>query len=107
VNYRIMISLFRNLTIAAVLAPACWAADATAGKAVFGAKCKSCHGADGTPPASMAKAMGVKPLNDAGIQGKSDAALKDSILKGFGKMKAQPVSESDADNLVAAVRTMK
>ena len=55
----------------------------------------------------MAKAMGVKPLNDAGIQGKSDAALKDSILKGFGKMKAQPVSESDADNLVAAVRTMK
>jgi cytochrome c6 len=102
-----MNSLFRNLTLLAVLAPAVWAADAAAGKTVFAAKCKSCHGADGTPPAAMAKAMGVKPMNDPGIQGKSDAALKDSILKGTGKMKAQAVSDSDADNLVAAVRTMK
>jgi mono/diheme cytochrome c family protein len=90
-----------------VLASAAWAADAAAGKAVYAAKCKSCHGADGTPSAAMAKAMGVKPLNDPSIQSKSDSALKDSILKGIGKMKAQAVSDSDADNLVAAVRTRK
>lgn len=83
------------------------AADAAAGKALFASKCKACHGADGTPPPAMAKAMGVKALNDPSIQGKSDAALKTSILKGVGKMKAQAVSDSDADNLVAAVRTMK
>jgi mono/diheme cytochrome c family protein len=84
-----------------------WAADAAAGKALFATKCKACHGADGTPPASMAKAMGVKPMNDPSVQGKSDAALKTSILKGVGKMKPQAVSDSDADNLVAAVRAMK
>jgi mono/diheme cytochrome c family protein len=83
------------------------AADAAAGKALFATKCKACHGADGTPPAAMAKAMGVKPLNDPSIQGKTDAALKTSILKGVGNMKPQSVSDSDADNLVAAVRTMK
>jgi mono/diheme cytochrome c family protein len=98
-----MISALRNLTLLCVLAPAAWAADAAAGKAVFATKCKTCHGADGTPPAAMAKAMGVKPMSDAGIQGKTDAALKDSILKGVGKMKAQTVTPAEADNLVAAV----
>ena len=31
------------------------AADATAGKAAYDKSCKSCHGADGTPSAGMAK----------------------------------------------------
>ena len=84
-----------------------WAADAAAGKALYATKCKSCHGADGTPPAAMAKALGVKPLSDPGTQGKSDGDLKSAILKGIGKMKAQSVSDGDADNLVAAIRTMK
>jgi mono/diheme cytochrome c family protein len=84
-----------------------WAADAAAGKALFATKCKSCHGADGTPSPAMAKAMGMKPLSDPGTQAKSDADLKDAILKGIGKMKPQTVSDADAANLVAAVRTMK
>jgi mono/diheme cytochrome c family protein len=95
------------LGAAGIMTVSAFAADAAAGKTLYAAKCKTCHGADGTPPASMAKAMGVKPMNDASVQGKSDADLKNSILKGFGKMKAQAVSESDADNLVAAVRGMK
>ncbi len=95
------------LGTAGVLTTGAFAADAAAGKTLYAAKCKGCHGADGTPPASMAKAMGVKPMNDPSIQGKTDAALKTSILKGVGKMKPQAVSDSDADNLVAAVRTMK
>jgi len=82
-----------------------WAADAAAGKALYATKCKTCHGPDGTPPAAMAKALGVKPLSES--QGKSDADLKTAILKGSGKMKPQAVSDSDADNLVAAIRSMK
>ena len=83
------------------------AADAAAGKAIYAAKCKSCHGADGTPSAGMAKAMGLKPMGEPSIQAKSDADLKVSITKGFGKMKPQAVSGADLDNVVAAIRTMK
>ena len=55
----------------------------------------------------MAKSMGVKPMNDPSVQSKSDSDLKDAIVKGVGKMKPQAVSPADADNLVAAIRTMK
>ncbi|HVW86237.1 MAG TPA: cytochrome c [Bryobacteraceae bacterium] len=92
---------------AVLMTTGAWAADAAAGKTLYATKCKSCHGADGTPPPAMAKAMGVKPLNDPSVQGKSDADLKNSILKGVGKMKPQAVSPADADNLVAAIRAMK
>lgn len=103
-----MTSVFRKLTVICLLTPAAWAADAAAGKTLFATKCKGCHGADGNPPASMAKAMGVKPLSDPSIQGKSDADLEKSITAGFGKMKPQAgVTPADAANLVAAVRTMK
>jgi cytochrome c6 len=92
---------------ASLMTTAVWAADAAAGKAIYSAKCKSCHGAEGTPSAGMAKAMGIKPMGDPAIQGKSDDDLKVSITKGVGKMKAQPVSGADLDNVVAAIRTMK
>src|ERR1700689_4222703 len=92
---------------ASLMTTGAWAADAAAGKAVYAAKCKNCHGADGTPSAGMAKAMGIKPMGDPAIQGKSDADLQTSITKGFGKMKPQTVSGADLDNVVAAIRTMK
>jgi mono/diheme cytochrome c family protein len=96
-----------TMAAAGILTTGAWAADAAAGKTLFATKCKTCHGADGTPPAAMAKAMGVKPLSDPATQGKSDGDLKDAILKGTGKMKPQAVSAGEADNLVAAIRTMK
>ncbi len=46
-------------------------------------------------------------MADPAIQGKSDDDLKASITKGVGKMKPQPVSGADLDNVVAAIRTMK
>lgn len=101
-----MNSLFRNLTLICVLAPAAWAADVAAGKALYATKCKTCHGADGNPPA-FAKGLGAKPLNDPTLQAKTDADLKTAILKGVGKMKPVVVSDNEADNLVAAVRAMK
>jgi mono/diheme cytochrome c family protein len=104
---RNLVSACLTMVAAGILTTGAWAADAAAGKTLFATKCKTCHGADGTPPAAMAKAMGVKPLSDPATQGKSDGDLKDAILKGTGKMKPQAVSAGEADNLVAAVRTMK
>ena len=74
------------LIIAALTATSMWAADAAAGKAVYAAKCKSCHGADGAGNPAMAKAMKVemKPLSA------TTADVKDVIVKGQGKMKPMP-----------------
>ena len=102
-----MSSVIRNLSLFCLLAPAVWAADAAAGKAVYAAKCKACHGADGTPSAAMAKAMGLKPLSDASIQAKSEADLKGEILKGVGKMKPVAIPDADAGNAAAYVKTIK
>jgi mono/diheme cytochrome c family protein len=98
-----MNSVIRNLSLFCVLAPAVWAAD---GSAVYAAKCKTCHGADGNPPA-FAKGMGAKPLSDASIQAKSAADLASEILKGVGKMKPVAIPPADADAVAAYVKTIK
>jgi mono/diheme cytochrome c family protein len=110
-----MKSIVRNLVSAGLLCgtamlltPGAWAADAAAGKTVYLAKCKSCHGTDGTPPPAMAKALGIKPINDPATQAKTDAALKDVVTKGEGKMKpVAGIAGADLDNVIAAVRAMK
>ena len=83
------------------------AGDAAKGKDVYTAKCKSCHGADGVPPAGMAKAMGIKPMKD--VQGKTDAEMKKAVTDGSGKMKAltPALPPADLDNVIAYVRTLK
>ena len=92
------------LIIAALTATSMWAADAAAGKAVYAAKCKSCHGADGAGNPAIAKAMKVemKPLSA------TTADVKDVIVKGQGKMKpmASPAG-ADLDNVVAYVNSLK
>lgn len=86
-----------------------WAADTTAGKAAYDVACKKCHGADGTPNASIAKMMKVemKHLGSKEVQGKSDAELKKETLEGVGKMKGMPAVEKDVANILAFVRTLK
>jgi mono/diheme cytochrome c family protein len=104
---RIMLVVFAAL---ALTATAALAADAKAGQATFGTSCKSCHGADGTPNAAVAKAMKVeiKDLKSAEVQGKSDDDMKKIITTGTGKMSpVKAVSGADADNVIAYVRTLK
>jgi mono/diheme cytochrome c family protein len=81
----------------------------TEGKAVFDAKCKSCHGADGSGNPAIAKMMKVTmhPLGSAAVQSKSDAELKKIITEGTGKMKAQTLTAKQADDVVAYIRTLK
>ncbi len=73
------------------------------GKAVYDAKCKGCHKADGSGMA----AMKMKPLGSAEVQAKSDADLKKDITAGVGKMKPQTVTDAQAADLVAYIRTLK
>ena len=86
------------------------AADAKAGQAVYDKTCKSCHGADGTPNAAMAKMLKVemKDLKSSEVQAMSDNDLKKIISEGKGKMKpVKTVAGSDADNVVAYIRSLK
>ena len=86
-----------------------FAADAAAGKAVFAAKCKTCHGAEGQGNPGMAKVLktDIKPLSDAAVQGMSEADIKKIVTEGKGKMKPVAVSGADLDNVAAFVKTMK
>ena len=92
-----------------LIAPA-FAASAKDGETVYNARCKNCHGADGSGNPAIAKMMNVtmQPLGSAEVQAKSDADLKTVITMGTGKMKpVAGLSAADADNVVAYLRTLK
>lgn len=81
-----------------------WAADAAAGKAVYAAKCKSCHGADGSGNPAIAKAMKV----DMKALSATTTDVKAVITNGQGKMKpVTSVTGADLDNVVAYVNSLK
>jgi mono/diheme cytochrome c family protein len=81
------------------------AASATAGQAVYKAKCQMCHGADGSGNLPKAK---VNPLGGATVQAMSDTDLKKSVTAGTGTMKpVAGVAGADLDNVVAFVRSLK
>jgi mono/diheme cytochrome c family protein len=90
-------------------ATALQAADAKAGQAVYDKSCKSCHGADGTPNAAVAKMMKVemKDLKSPEIQAMSDDDLKKVITDGKGKMKPIASASGSAADVVAYLRTWK
>jgi mono/diheme cytochrome c family protein len=98
-----------TLGLAAAVATAVHAADATAGKAVYEKSCKSCHGPDGTPNAAVAKMMKVdmKDLKSPDVQAMSDDDLKKVIMDGKGKMKPVTTASASAGDVVAYIRTWK
>lgn len=90
--------------MAALFPAGAWAADAAAGKAVYAAKCKNCHGAGGGGNAAMAKMLKVeiKPLSSITTD------VKQVITAGQGKMKpVTTVAGADLDNVVAYVKSLK
>jgi mono/diheme cytochrome c family protein len=103
----LMKRLFGFLACVAILGGTTIASAASAkdGEAVYTAKCKSCHGADGTGNPAIAKMMNVtmKPLGSA-----ADADVRTAVTTGTGKMKPiAGVAGADLDNLVAFVQTLK
>lgn len=79
------------------------------GGETFKAKCVSCHGADGSGNTAVGKAMKIKNLGSAEVQGQSDAQLLEIISKGKGKMPAyeKSLGADKCKELVAYVRTLK
>jgi mono/diheme cytochrome c family protein len=97
------------LGVASLSAAGAFAADAAAGKTLYTAKCRTCHGADGIGNPGMAKALSaeIKPLGSDDVQKKSDADLKSNVTAGVGKMKPIAVAGGDLDNVVAYIRSLK
>lgn len=90
--------------VLALCSTSAWGADAAAGKAVYMAKCRACHGAEGEGNPNIAKMMKVemKPL------GETTADVKKIVMDGQGKMKPiGGLSGADVDNVVAYVHTLK
>lgn len=83
--------------------------DAAKGKALYGNKCALCHGAGGEGKDAMAKALKVefKHLGSKEAQSKKDAELKKDILEGTGKMKPVKLTDEEAANVIAFLRTLK
>src|SRR5947209_7801634 len=99
-------SVIYGVTMAAPAA----AAGAKEGEAVYTARCKNCHGADGSGNPAIAKMMNVtmKPLDSAEVQAKSDADLKAIVTAGTGKMKpVAGIAAGELDNLIAYIHTLK
>ena len=89
----IVIALVLVVTPAAV-----FAGDAAAGKAIFDAKCKGCHGAAG--------AGGI--MDKASIAGKTEAEAKAAVQNGKGRMKPlASVTGAAIDNVAAYVASLK
>src|ERR1051326_6966704 len=86
---------------------AAWAADAKAGAAVYDKSCKSCHGPDGAPNATVEKMLkaDMKDLKSPEVQALTDNDIKSVITAGKGKMKAVSVTGPALDNVVAYVRS--
>jgi mono/diheme cytochrome c family protein len=70
---------------------------AQAGSDTYGAKCKTCHGADGNPSAGMVKMMSVKPAGDPAIKALSEAQMIAAVKNGKGKMTAFSGKLTDAE----------
>ena len=87
----------------AAIGPAAWAADAAAGKPIYDAKCKACHGADGAGNPAIAKMMKVeiKPLATTAVD------VKKVITEGQGKMKPVAISPAEVDSVAAYVKSLK
>lgn len=94
-----------QLVLAAVVAVAsavCFAQ--SGGEATYGLKCKTCHGATGTPSAGMAK-MGIKPSSSPDIQKLSVDQLVAAAKA--NKMMAKTVSGLTDAEIKAAVTFYK
>ncbi len=82
--------------------------DAAKGKPVFTSKCATCHGAAGEGKDAIAKMFKVemRHLGSKEAQARPDAELRKIITEGNGKMKPVKLSDEEAADVVAYLRTL-
>jgi mono/diheme cytochrome c family protein len=82
--------------------------DAAKGKTLY-SRCSICHGPSGEGNEAIAKAYGVKmpALGAKDVQALDDAALKKVVAEGKGKMPPVKLSDTETDDVVAFVRSLK
>ena len=85
------------------------AADLANGKAVYAKACQKCHAVDGKGNPNIARMQKVtlRPLGSPEVLAKSDAELIKQSTQGMGKMKPVQLSDKDAQDVVAYIRTFK
>lgn len=78
------------------------------GKAIFSAKCASCHGMDGSGNTAKGKEFKLKDLKSAEVQKMSDAKLYELTSKGKGKMPGyeKSLGKDKINAVLAHVRQM-
>jgi len=83
--------------------------DSDKGKELFERRCKACHGTSGDGNEAIAKMFEVKmrPFNSKEVQSQEDEVLKKVVLEGRGKMQPLGLSEMEANDVVAFLRTLK
>jgi len=79
------------------------------GVETFKGKCAACHGPDGAGATAAGKAMKVRDLSSADVQGQTDDQLYEIITKGKGKMPGyeKSLGADKCKELVAYIRTLK
>jgi mono/diheme cytochrome c family protein len=107
---------FAVVSGALLLSTAGYSADAKIEK-LWKAKCSSCHGLDGKGATKQGEKMGVKDYTKAEWQkSRTDAQLKDAIVKGVNKEEGGKKQEMDGydklkpeeiDGLIAFIRGLK
>ena len=82
--------------------------DAAKGKTVY-SRCAICHGNAGEGSEAIAKALGVTmpALSSQQVQSLNDAALKKAIVEGKGKMQPVKLSDAEAEDVIAFLRSLK
>ena len=85
-----------------------FAADVSAGKALFEKSCAGCHGKDGKGNPGMAKVLGEKGLNitTKEVAQTPDEKLLKAIGGGLGKMPASKLSKEEQKEALSYVRSL-
>ena len=105
---RIFVWILMPVIIASLWIYAVEKGNAVKGKEVF-SRCAVCHGDSGEGKEAIAKMFGVRMphLGSKEAQSLDDAALKKVIVEGKGKMKPVKLTDQEAADLIAFLRTLK